>query len=170
MQEVCYLFTLYIPACLSRRTHEGPVPLHEAKIPPAKPPQPQRRQANATTPHYSVHMYIMLALWIHHQTERKPSPQGKARRRHPQDQHHGTGPPTRATPRGQPRQENQAKPRAQGNPDPKPARPHLPLYTKKGLMHKAYSFIIEEAEFQEGSQEAHSKETPPRGHTLKKRG
>ena len=69
MQEVCYLFTLYIPASLSRRTHEGPVPLHEAKIPPAKPPQPQRRQANATTPHYSVHMYIMLALWIHHQTK-----------------------------------------------------------------------------------------------------
>ena len=36
-------------------------------------------------------------------------------------------------------------------------------------MHEAYSFVIEEAEFQEGSQEAHSKETPPRGHTLKKR-
>ena len=105
------------------------VPCHCTRPRYHQPSRPSPSAARPTPPPPTTAcIYIMLALWIHHQTERKPTPQGKARRRHPQDQHHGTGPPTRATPRGQPRQENQAKPRAQRNPDPKLARPHLPLY------------------------------------------
>ena len=137
------------------------VPCHCTRPRFHHPSRPSPSAARHTPPHptHSVHMYIMLALWIHHQEaiihqKKHAGATHKTNTAEP-------GPPTRATPRGQQRQENQAKPRAQENPVPKPARPHLPLYTRKGLMHKAYSFFIG-AGFQEGSQEAYSKEATPR--------